>query len=83
MYQVYLDGAHIPGLHVVPFALALYFGSWLPVMYVRRPAVMYGAWMGVYFGLTQHAGLAEDVLDHRLNSRTVYMNPCSATSIGT
>jgi fatty acid desaturase len=31
--------------------------------------------MGVYFGLTQHAGLAEDVLDHRLNSRTVYMNP--------
>ena len=27
------------------------------------------------FRLTQHAGLAEDVLDHRLNSRTVYMNP--------
>jgi fatty acid desaturase len=27
------------------------------------------------FGLTQHAGLAEDVLDHRLNCRTVYMNP--------
>ncbi len=29
----------------------------------------------VIFGLTQHAGLAEDVLDHRLNCRTVYMNP--------
>ena len=27
------------------------------------------------FSLTQHAGLAEDVLDHRLNCRTVYMNP--------
>ena len=26
-------------------------------------------------GLTQHAGLAENVIDHRLNSRTVYMNP--------
>ena len=26
---------------------------------------------------TQHAGLAEDVLDHRLNCRTVYMNPIS------
>ena len=26
-------------------------------------------------GFTQHAGLAEDVLDHRLNCRTVYMNP--------
>ena len=29
----------------------------------------------LYFGVTQHLGLAEDVLDHRLNSRTVYMNP--------
>ena len=29
----------------------------------------------LYFGCTQHLGLAEDVLDHRLNSRTVYMNP--------
>jgi fatty acid desaturase len=28
-------------------------------------------------GLTQHIGLAEDVLDHRLNSRTVYINPFS------
>ena len=26
-------------------------------------------------GLTQHLGLDEDVLDQRLNSRTVYMNP--------
>jgi fatty acid desaturase len=31
--------------------------------------------MYLMFGLTQHAGLAEDVLDHRLNSRTVLMNP--------
>ena len=36
---------------------------------------MYGGWLALYFGLTQHAGLAEDVLDHRLNCRTVYMNP--------
>jgi fatty acid desaturase len=36
---------------------------------------MYGAWLHVTTGLTQHAGLAEDVLDHRLNSRTVYLNP--------
>jgi len=35
----------------------------------------YGAWLLVIFGLTQHAGLAENVLDHRLNCRTVYMNP--------
>ncbi len=25
----------------------------------------------------QHLGLAEDVLDHRLNARTVYLNPIS------
>jgi fatty acid desaturase len=31
----------------------------------------------VMTGLLQHGGLAEDVLDHRLNSRTVLMNPVS------
>jgi MocE subfamily Rieske [2Fe-2S] domain protein len=36
---------------------------------------MYGAWLMVVFGYTQHAGLAENVLDHRLDCRTVYMNP--------
>ena len=35
----------------------------------------YGTWLMVVYGLTQHAGLAENVLDHRLNTRTVYMNP--------
>jgi fatty acid desaturase len=62
-------------IHTLPCALALYFGSWLPLMYFGMLPTMYGAWLGVYFGLTQHAGLAEDVLDHRLNSRTVHMNP--------
>ncbi len=28
-------------------------------------------------GLIQHGGLADDVTDHRLNSRTAYMNPIS------
>src|SRR6188508_308291 len=28
-------------------------------------------------GLTQHSALAEDVTDHRLNTRTCYMNPVS------
>jgi Na+-transporting NADH:ubiquinone oxidoreductase subunit F len=34
-----------------------------------------GTWLLVTYGLTQHAGLSENVLDHRLNCRTVYMNP--------
>jgi fatty acid desaturase len=51
-------------------------GSILPAMFVGLPR-LYGAWHHVLCGLTQHAGLAEDTLDHRLNSRTVYLNPVS------
>ena len=51
-------------------------GSILPLMVIGLPR-MYGAWHHVLTGVTQHVGLAEDVLDHRLNCRTVYMNPFS------
>jgi fatty acid desaturase len=54
---------------------ALALQSWLPLVLVGPLPTMYGGWIVIFFGLTQHAGLAEDVLDHRLNSRTVYMNP--------
>jgi fatty acid desaturase len=50
--------------------------SILPAMVIGLPR-MYGAWHHIVTGLTQHSGLAEDVTDHRLNSRTVYMNPFS------
>lgn len=53
--------------------LALATRSILPLMYVGLPN-LYGVWLGVIYGLTQHAGLAENVLDHRLNTRTVLMN---------
>ena len=55
-------------------AACVWSGSILPAMYIGLPTC-YGGFMVLFFGLTQHAGLAEDVLDHRLNSRTVYMNP--------
>jgi fatty acid desaturase len=42
-------------------------------MYVGLPS-LYGGWLVHVLALTQHAGLAENVLDHRLNSRTIYMN---------
>jgi len=51
-------------------------GSLEPLMFVGLPT-FYGRWLLVVFGLTQHAGLAEDVLDHRLNTRTVRMSPVS------
>ena len=49
-------------------------GTVVPLLYIGLPTI-YGVWLLVFFGLTQHAGLQEDVLDHRLNSRSVYMNP--------
>ncbi len=48
----------------------------IPFLLIGGPR-MYGCWHMVMTGLLQHGGLAEDVLDHRLNSRTVYMNPVS------
>ena len=62
------------GVFASVIAISLYVGSLLPLMLIGLPS-FYGAWMFLMFGLTQHAGLAEDVLDHRLNARTVYMNP--------
>ncbi len=53
--------------------LALYCRSILPLMFIGLPH-FYGAWLMPLYGNTQHAGLAENVLDHRLNCRTVYMN---------
>ncbi|MFC4598093.1 fatty acid desaturase family protein [Cohnella hongkongensis] len=51
----------------------VYSGSILPAMFVFLPS-FYGAFVVIAFGITQHLGLYEDVLDHRLNSRTIYMN---------
>lgn len=48
--------------------------SIVPLLYVGLPTV-YGAWLMLFFAVTQHSGMREDVLDHRLNTRTVYMNP--------
>lgn len=45
-----------------------------PAMYVVTP-LFYGFWLYIMYGLPQHVGLHEDVLDHRLNSRTIYLNP--------
>ena len=56
------------------FAIAMW--SILPLMLIGLPRV-YGPWHMVMVGLLQHGGLADNVIDHRLNSRTVYMNPIS------
>jgi fatty acid desaturase len=61
-------------VYAATLAACLAAGSILPAMFVGLPR-LYGGWLQLVFGLTQHAGLAEDTLDHRLNCRTVHMNP--------
>jgi fatty acid desaturase len=75
-HKVYRTARLFLGLLVAVAALSVWLHSWLPAMLIGLPT-LYGCWLGVVYGVTQHAGLSDDVLDHRLNSRTVYMNPVS------
>jgi fatty acid desaturase len=63
-------------IYVATLTLAVATGSILPLMVIGLPR-LYGAWHFVLVGYLQHAGLADNVTDHRLNSRTVLMNPVS------
>ena len=60
-------------IYLAVIAACFIFRSVLPLMYIGLPN-FYGAWLMPVYGDTQHAGLAENVLDHRMNCRTVYMN---------
>ncbi|MCW8175744.1 fatty acid desaturase [Verminephrobacter aporrectodeae] len=63
-------------LHAATLLAALLLQSWGPVFLIILPH-LFGNWLMIVHNTTQHAGLAENVLDHRLNCRTVYMNPVS------
>ena len=54
--------------------LCIITASILPALFVVLPR-FYSGFFSQLFNMSQHAGLAEDVHDHRLNTRTVYMNP--------
>ena len=60
-------------IYLVVIALSIIFGTILPLMFIGLPTLL-GTWLMPVYGFTQHAGLQENVLDHRLNCRTVYMN---------
>lgn len=63
-------------IYAATAVLAIAMQSILPFMLVGLPR-LYGCWHMVMVGLLQHGALAEDVTDHRLNTRTVLMNPIS------
>ena len=71
--KIYRKARIYVALYAGVVAASILTGSLLPLLFVGLPN-LFGSWLMVVYGLTQHAGLAENVLDHRLNCRTVYMN---------
>jgi Na+-transporting NADH:ubiquinone oxidoreductase subunit F len=61
-------------IYAASIGLSIYLRSTLPIFLICLPN-LFGTWLLYLYAGTQHAGLAENVLDHRLNCRTVYMNP--------
>jgi nitrite reductase/ring-hydroxylating ferredoxin subunit len=66
------DDDRVGVVAVAAWCLAIW--SIVPLMFIGLPTI-YGAWLVVFFGITQHAGMRENVLDHRYSTRSVYMNP--------
>jgi fatty acid desaturase/NAD(P)H-flavin reductase/nitrite reductase/ring-hydroxylating ferredoxin subunit len=60
-------------IYLTVISLSFILGTILPLMFIGLPTIL-GGWLMPVYGFTQHAGLQENVLDHRLNSRTIYMN---------
>lgn len=71
--KVYLRARIYLLIYASAVGAALYYHTILPLMFIGLPNI-YGGWLMPIYGYTQHAGLADNVLDHRLNCRTVYMN---------
>ena len=61
-------------LMLIIVGTSLVLQSWLPIFLTFGPRIL-GAPLYAFLHFTQHAGLNEDVMDHRLNTRTIYMNP--------
>jgi len=74
--KVFRNARIILAVYAATVALAVGLQSWIPVFLIILPH-LFGTWLMILHNTTQHAGLAENVLDHRLNCRTVFMNPFS------
>lgn len=71
--KVFFRARIYASIYVLMIAGCVYYQTVLPFVFVLGPN-LYGAWLMPIYGWTQHAGLAEDVLDHRFNCRTIHMN---------
>ena len=62
------------GIWISLIIISVLTSSWLPVLYFFLPN-FYGNTLKACFGLTQHAGLNENIKDHRFCTRTMTLNP--------
>lgn len=60
-------------IYAAVIGVSIYSRGLLLLMFVDLTN-LFGTWPLVIYGLTQRAGLVENVFDHRLNRRTVFMN---------
>ena len=74
--KVYRNARLIVVIYAAVILSAVLLHSWIPIFLFILPH-FFGTWVMIVQNTPQHAGLAENVLDHRLNCRTVYMNPIS------
>lgn len=72
--KIYRNARIILALYGATLVVTVAMQSWIPVFLIILPH-FFGTWLMIVHNTTQHAGLAENVLDHRLNCRTVFMNP--------
>lgn len=70
---VFLESRLLMLFYLGVIAWAVSIESLLPLMFIGLPT-FYGTFLSFLITLAQHTGLCEDVLDHRLNTRTLYMN---------
>lgn len=74
--KIYRTARIYLAIYLCIVASAVLLQTWIPIFLCLLPQ-FFGTWLMIVHNSTQHAGLAENVLDHRLNCRTVYMNPIS------
>lgn len=74
--KIHRNARIVVAIYIAVIVSAVALQSWIPIFLFMLPQ-FFGTWLMIVHNTTQHAGLAENVLDHRLNCRTVYMNPIS------
>ncbi|MDE0307141.1 MAG: fatty acid desaturase [Albidovulum sp.] len=74
--RVYAVARFWVAIYLAAICLAIWFSSLLQLMIVGMPR-LYGAWRHILAGVLQRGGLAVNLLDHWLSTRTAYKNPIS------